>query len=84
MSRRSGVGHIMAGFLLMSVLLALTISEGINVWSEWSNQAKCIRSCSKPSGTAIYRRKCVKCDGENCKPSDILCCDGRNVKVSYK
>ena len=72
----------MAWFVLMLILLKLTISEAVYVWTEWSNEAKCIRSCSKPSGTAVYRRKCMKCDGNPCKPADDLYCDGHSDKVS--
>ncbi|KAK2166317.1 hypothetical protein LSH36_40g17032 [Paralvinella palmiformis] len=64
----------------MLILLKLTISEAVYVWTEWSNEAKCIRSCSKPSGTAVYRRKCMKCDGNPCKPADDLYCDGHSDK----
>ena len=72
----------MAWFVLMSVLSTLTTFEAAYVWTEWSNEAKCVRSCSKPSGTADYRRKCMKCDIKRCKPADDLYCDGHNEKVS--
>ncbi|KAK2140687.1 hypothetical protein LSH36_1279g00023 [Paralvinella palmiformis] len=69
----------MAWFVLLLFLeLILTVSESVYVWTEWPNEGACTRSCSEASGTAVYRRKCAKCDGDGhiCTSAADLYCDG--------